>query len=290
MREIIFEDYNQKWCFSIDKIKIILGKDRYRFYRTLKHQLQKEDKSEFEVEIKPELSVKMNNQRIETRSQKLFIVNFDSNFDDEVKLSTKSLFIEYLDSKLKMVDYEDEFIMLNQNIDVLNQSILDDIAVVSDDVKIIFELPKLSYKTLIKNIVSNQLKSDTYSFDFDLTLEEKLNLYLNVMYQLALENNTKTYILIIVVDKLPRNIYEKISLHEISNLSIIIFAHSFGYNVRYEDIYMIGDKSIDLANETDIYDYLIIDKGLTVDLKSANDLMMKLCNPLNETSKLLDLI
>ena len=290
MKEIIIEDYNQKWCFSIEKIKIILGKDRYRFYRTLKHQLQKEDKSEYEIDVKPELLVKMNNQRIETKNQKMFIVDFDSNLDEEVKLSTKSLFIEYLESKLKMIDYDDEFIMLNQSIDVLNQSILEDVSIVSDEVKIIFELPKFSYKTLVKNIVSNQIKSNIYSFDFDLTLEEKLNLYLHVLKDLALENSLKNYMFVILLDHLPRKLYEKIYSQEINNLNIIVFAHSFDYDVKYQDIYLIGDKSIDLANDIDVYDHLVIEKGITVDLKSANDLLIKLCNPLNETSKLLDLI
>lgn len=289
-KEIMLYDYNQNWCFSIDKIKIILGKERYRFFRALKHQFLKEEKSEYETSIDSELSIKVNNQRFDSKNYKLYLVDLNSNIDDEVKLSSKSMFTEFLESKLKAVDYEDEFIMLNQSIDILNQSTLEDISITFNDVKIIFELPKFSFKTLIKSLTSSQLKNDVFSLDYDLSLEEKLELYLNVIESIALENKTRHHTLVLVVDKLPKSIYNKIEQSLPDNLNIILFAHNFEYDVVYKDIFIIGNGSLDLSNDEDIYNHLVIDKGLAVDLDSVINTLIKMCSPLAETSKLLDLV
>lgn len=289
-KEIIISDYNQSWCLYIEKIKIILGKDRYRFYRALKHQYLKEEKSEFEIVSNSETHIKINNQRFDSKLYKLYIIDLNSNMDEEVKLSSKSLFIEYLESKLKCIDYEDEFIMLNQSIEILNQSILEEISILFNEAKIIFELPKYSFKTLIKNMSSAQLKNDVFSLDYDLTVEEKLELYLLIILSIAAENSGRNYILLLVLDKLPRSIYNKIKHVLPSNLNIILFAHNFEYDVDFKDIYIIDKFSLDLANEVDVYNHLVIDRGFEVDLDSVNNTLFKICNPLNETKKLLDLV
>lgn len=289
-KEIIISDYGQSWCLYIDKIKIILGKDRYRFYRALKHQYLKEEKSEYEIELDSEMCIQINNQRFESKSNKLYVIDLNSNLDEELKLSSKSLFVEYLESKLKSIDYEDEFIMLNQSIDILNQSVLEEASISYNDTKIKFELPKFSFKTLIKNMSSIQLKNEIFSLDYDLKFDEKLELYLITISSIALENLSKNYILLLVVDKLPKSIYNKIKQILPNNLNIILFALNFEYDVEFKDIYIIDKFSLDLADDEGVYNHIVIEKGLEADLNSAYDRLVKICNPLNETKKLLDLV
>lgn len=102
-KEIMLYDYNQSWCFSIDKIKIILGKERYRFFRALKHQFLKEEKSEYETSIDSELSIKVNNQRFDSKNYKLYLVDLNSNVDDEVNYQVSQCLLNFLNQNSKQL-------------------------------------------------------------------------------------------------------------------------------------------------------------------------------------------
>jgi len=117
MRKVEISDYEEAWKFSIDRVKIIQGDNKYRLYKSLQHQMMKEDASEYESERNDQLEIKINGQKLDTKINKIYLLNLFTNFDDELKLSARSILVEYLESHLKDVDYQDEFIMLNQSID-----------------------------------------------------------------------------------------------------------------------------------------------------------------------------
>ena len=154
MRKIEISDYEDTWSFSIERVKIVQGENKYRFFKALQHQLLKEDASEYESEQNQRNEMKINGQKYDTKTNKIFVLNPLSNFDEELKLTAKSLLVEYLDSQLKDVDYQDEFIMLNQSIEVINQELYDELSVESFETKLSFCLPSFTLKTLIKNTVA----------------------------------------------------------------------------------------------------------------------------------------
>lgn len=180
MRKIEITDYDDSWIFSIDRLKIIQGEKKYRLYRSLLHQLMKEEISEFESESNLQLEVRINGQKYDLKTNKIYQFGMFSNLDEEVKMSAKSLLVDYLDSQLKDVDYQDEFIMLNQSIEILNQELLDELNIESNDSKLVFRVPAFTLKTLIKNSVSEIYKNELHSNDYDFNIDEKFNVYFNI--------------------------------------------------------------------------------------------------------------
>lgn len=90
MRKIEIMDYEESWTFSIDRLKIIQGEKKYRLYRSLLHQLMKEETSEYESEINTKLEMRINGQEYDVKSNKIYQLGLFSNLDEEVKMSTKS--------------------------------------------------------------------------------------------------------------------------------------------------------------------------------------------------------
>ncbi len=285
MRKIEITDYDDSWVFSIDRLKIIQGEKKYRLYRSLLHQLMKEEVSEFESESKIQLEVKINGQKYDVKTNKIYQFSMFSNLDEEVKMSAKSLLVDYLDSQLKDVDYQDEFIMLNQSIEILNQELLDELSIESNDAKLCFRVPTFTLKSLIKSTVSEIYKNELHSNDYDFNVDDKFNVYFDIWNRIAEKNPSRNYIVLIVLDELIPTVYDKIKSLEINNLQFILFANRLHCNIDYQDVYMIGRMKIDFCDDESIFENLVIEKGFAQDLEDSKKILSDFCIYPRKTTK-----
>lgn len=285
MRKIEITDYDDSWVFSIDRLKIIQGEKKYRLFRSLLHQLMKEEVSEFESESNLQLEIRINGQKYDVKTNKIYQFGMLSNFDEEVKMSAKSLLVDYLDSQLKDVDYQDEFIMLNQSIEILNQELLDELNIESNDSKLVFRVPAFTLKTLIKNTVSEIYKNELHSNDYDFGIDEKFNVYFGIWNRIAQKNPSRNYIVLVALDELIPNMYDKIKKLETTNLQFILFTDRLHCNVDYQDVYMIGKMKIDFCDDESVFENLVIEKGFAQDLEDSRKILSDYCVYPRKTTK-----
>ena len=285
MRKVEISDYEEAWKFSIDRVKIIQGDNKYRLYKSLQHQMMKEDASEYESERNDQLEIKINGQKLDTKINKIYLLNLFTNFDDELKLSARSILVEYLESHLKDVDYQDEFIMLNQSIDLINQGIFEDLCIESNDSKMMFALQPFTLKTLIKSSIAELYKNELHANDYDLTLNEKMILFFTVLNRISLKNQSRNYIVLVVIDELTSIIYEELISSSNANLQYVVFVNDLHCVVNYQDLYVVGKIKMDFSDEESIYENLVIEKGIAQDLEDSKRILSDYCNNPRKTTK-----
>lgn len=187
------------------------------------------------------------------------------------------MLVDYLDSKLKDVDYQDEFIMLNQSIEILNQELLDEMSLESNDTKLVFRIPPFTLKTLIKNTVAETFKNNLHANDYDFSLKDKFDLYLNIWNRIAECNPSRNYIVLIVFEELSTYMYDEIKKSEQSNLQFILFIDRMNCTVDYQDVYMLGKMKIDFSDEESVFENLVIEKGFAQDLEDSRKILADYC-------------
>ena len=193
--------------------------------------------------------------------------------------------LEYLDAQLKDVDYQDVFIMLNQSIELINQELLDEINVESNETRVAFSLQPFTLKSLIKNTIAEIYKNDLHACDFDLKLIEKIRLYLKTMVCIADKNQARHYFVLVVLDEMSPIIYDEIKGINKNNLQLIVFVNLINCIVEYQDIYMIGKLKMDFGDDESIYENLVIEKGIALDLPDSKRILVEYCKNPKGTSR-----
>lgn len=285
MRKIEITDYEESWSFSIDHLKIIQGEKKFRLYRSLFHQLMKEEMSEYESESNVRLDIKVNGQKYDVKTNKIYQFGIFSNLDEEIKMSAKSLLFDYLNSQLKEIDYQDEFIMLNQSIEIINQEVLDEMSLDVDDSKLAFKIPPFTLKTLIKSTVAEIYKNELHAIDYDFDLNEKFSIYFDIWNRIAVRNPSRNYIVLIVIDELTHIMYQNLKKLETSNLQFILFVDRLQCRVDYHDVYMTGKMKIDFSDEESVYGNLVIEEGFAQDLDDSKRILSDYCEYPRKTTK-----
>lgn len=278
MKLIQFEDNEEKWLFGIDKVKYVIGSNsnsKYRLYKMLQHLLNKEDQSDYENENN-NIKCLLNEQRLDLKVWKMYEYSNQSNLNDELKLSSKSLLVEYIESVFKEIDYEEMFIMLNESVKQFNFEFLNNCSLISESIELKLLLDEFTLKSLIKSMTPILLKEEMYANDFDLSNIEKIKLYIRIIDEIAHKNKNKEYLYIIQFEKVDHEFESMIHSIISDNLHILVFTNYISTKINYKDIYCVDRIKLDFAIEEELFQKLIIDCGTSYDIHDLHEMLEKL--------------
>lgn len=292
MNKLEIKDYESEWSINLGKVKIIINRNQehiYRLIRTLEHHFNKDNVSEYE-ESQKDISLKFNEKQINFKEFQLIEVNQNSNVDDELKVGVKSIVYRYLELKLENIEFTDEFNLLNQGFSIMTDEILKEFEVSELDTSINFKLPQLNKKTIIKLIDAYLIKEDCYALDFDLSLNEKIRLLIRLINQVTTLDKEKRYLVILRVNNLNEDIYKAINEVNSDFVNMIIIADQIECSVSVQDVFYVGSNKIDFSDDEDIFQNLVIDMGLFLDVDDAMSSLEIILKNRIETKKLFDLL
>ena len=252
-RKITIKNLNDKIDIIVDKVKLICGDDfesRDKIKKVLINKFNKIGISDF-AEDKHISEVLFDDEPININDFIFFCV--DANYDliQDTKLGSKSLALEYVNSLFDDIEYLDEYQTINNLlVNLLEERIENAEYYIKSNIECM-----LTKKLLVKLIELSFLNDDTTINNYDLTLEERIMVQLNMIKQISLTTK-KNVLLLIECPIVSKTIIDK--LKEFDVLSLVIFDKIV--EDAYDDILILDKVRIDVSDEDALYELCFNDK------------------------------
>lgn len=185
--------------------------------------------------------------------------------NEDKKLTTKSLMLKYLESKLQNQEYFDTI----STIDILLNSLSEE---VNDESMLKIMFNGTNYKQLIK-MLSPYYEDELQKDEFDLSRDELILFQLDLIEYIS-DHNSKYYNIFVFgkLDNLSNKILHKINA--IEKIKLIIFTNCYNDLMDVQNTSLLQDKIIDFADMEQIY-YDLSQKSLqTYTLQEVEQMTM----------------
>ena len=149
-----------------------------------------------------------------------------------------------------------------------------------------FQTGDLEIKQFIKLIKPKLIENDLEKNYFDLTYEELIEYQLNMIYEIA-KDNDKTHI-IIIDTHLTKNLFNKILNINEANIKFIILQNLYNDNIKLADYILINNKILDLADEENINTFIFEELPFHLEPNEINEIFIEYLKN-NKTSKVIEL-
>ncbi len=251
MREIKLYVDNEEISFAIDKHKILYGENYLRKYKIFS-KIEKYFKTKNDDEINSE-DVFLEGDPL-NKNDFLFlkiVSNFD--FEEELKINSKTLIKKYLELKLQNIDYLEELNTLKIMLESLNNNFVSDNLNIECNGKIInFSFDEIDNRELIKllNVDIRNLEYDKISI-YDLDYHDTILLQLNIVENIMKLNEKPIFLLIDCY--LDEYLLNKVLLLNSKDSIILINTNTKHKVERVEDYLLVNNYVFDLFDEVTLY-------------------------------------
>ena len=251
MREIKLYVDNEEISFTIDKHKILYGENYLKKYKIF-NKIEKYFKTKNDNEINSE-DVFLEGDPL-NKNDFLFlkiVSNFD--FEEELKINSKTLIKKYLELKLQNIDYLEELNTLKIMLESLNNNFVSDNLNIECNGKIInFSFDEIDNRELIKllNVDIRNLEYDKISI-YDLDYHDTILLQLNMVENIMKLNEKPIFLLIDCY--LDEYLLNKVLLLNSKDSIILINTNTKHKVERVEDYLLVNNYVFDLFDEVTLY-------------------------------------
>lgn len=256
MNKITVVNNKKRVDIIIDKVKYVVGNDesiKYLLENTFYQYFNKVSNSDYAKENDMNSYILFDEELLNIKDFDFFYVNKSFDLDLDIKLGTKSMCLQYVNSLLNNLEFNETFQTICILLEDLFENIIDEVE--SSDIRPLFNI-KFTIKDLIKLISFEFIKDNDSINNYDLSLEEKLCLQFYMIKKINEESNKKS-IIYVNVPCLTKRIYDLIM--EIGGYKIVTFEYT---------------------NIKDINDILIVNNNLLIDIQDDNSIF-NLCNNYN---------
>lgn len=252
-----------EYQLQIDKVKYCIGNsfhDKYRLKKMLFEFFNGSKGSAYSKQNIGQILLKINEKSINHKEVLFFYVGDNYSIENELKLKSKSLMSEYLETLLS----NDQYIDTIQSINILLESFsteIDDDLITS---KFITYTPKLFLKILLPMFCYEGEQANEYDLSYDQIIIFQLK-----MINYIAENQLKTIICLIEIPELTNAIHD--TIQNMNNCIIIVLLYKYNMLLNINDVIIFDKEIIDLNDEEQLYNYFI-DKNIYT-LKEAKNMM-----------------
>lgn len=245
MNLLTIKNGTNKWNLQMNHVKYIISDSsmNYTLLQAIRLFTSK-DKSEKRTENIISTKMFINEKEIEIKNNMFIEITEMYSLNEDKKLTTKSLMLKYLESKLQNQEYFDTI----STIDILLNSLSEE---VNDEslLKIMFN--GANYKQLIK-MLSPYYEDELQKDEFDLTRDELILFQLDLVEYIS--NHNSKYDNIFVFGKLD-NLSDRILqiINKIQNVKLVIFTNYYNDFMNVQNTALLQDKIIDFADMEQIY-------------------------------------
>lgn len=245
MNLLTIKNGTNKWNLQMNHVKYIISDSsmNYTLLQAIRLFTSK-DKSENRTENNISTKMFINEKEIELKNNMFIEISEMYSLNEDKKLTTKSLMLKYLESKLQNQEYFDTI----STIDILLNSLSEE---VNDESMLKIMFNGANYKQLIK-MLSPYYEAELQKDEFDLTRDELILFQLDLVEYIS--NHNSKYDNIFVFGKLD-NLSDKIlqKINKIENVILMIFTNYYNDLMNVQNTALFQDKIIDLADMEQIY-------------------------------------
>lgn len=242
---------------DINGIKYIMIEDiekREQFKNVFISFFNKEKETEYDLENNITHKIYDEGELLNPKDYSFYYVGDNYDLDQEIKMGTKSLFLNYVDLLLNDIEFTDEYSSFVVSLETLIESINSNLLEYNEyKLNSFFEFNK---KVLIKYISLCLFKDDLSVNMFDLSYYDKIIMQLELIKYVT-KHNSKKNIVLIDLKYYDKFINDKLFLDK---------------NIDY---LIVLNNSFDIEN----YDNIFFDNNLlNVDFLDENSIYMMLCD------------
>ena len=269
MKKVTIKNNNETWIFGVDRLKVIMDFNHsttYSMLKTIEFCMSKSSPSEYQEENQIKQFLEFDDCKID-KSYRLIKVNLWDNFSDNIKLLSKTLMLEYLESCLLNVEIEDSFALLKSYLNQFSEEVLRGFAINFELACINFRINDLTSKMLLKFINAELLLDEISADDIDLSLEEKSMIFIKMIESIASKTSEKTYI--VIFDHLLLNSRIICQMrNSMTNLHFLVLANCSLAGVNLDEVFVSARANLDLGIEEDVYQKCVVEYGLEPDMQN----------------------
>ena len=245
MNLLTIKNGTNKWNLQMNHVKYIISDSsmNYTLLQAIRLFTSK-DKSENRTENNISTKMFINEKEIELKNNMFIEISEMYSLNEDKKLTTKSLMLKYLESKLQNQEYFDTI----STIDILLNSLSEE---VNDESMLKIMFNGANYKQLIK-MLSPYYEDELQKDEFDLTRDELILFQLDLVEYISNHNSKYDNIFIFgKLDNLSDRILQKIN--KIQNVKLMIFTNYYNDLMNIQNAALLQDKIIDFADMEQIY-------------------------------------
>jgi len=245
MNLLTIKNGTNKWNLQMNHVKYIISDSstNYTLLQAIRLFTSK-DKSENRTENNISTKIFINEKEIELKNNLFIEISEMYSLNEDKKLTTKSLMLKYLESKLQNQEYFDTI----STIDILLNSLSEE---VNDESMLKIMFNGANYKQLIK-MLSPYYEDELQKDEFDLTRDELILFQLDLVEYISNHNSKYDNIFIFgKLDNLSDRILQKIN--KIQNVKLMIFTNYYNDLMNIQNAALLQDKIIDFADMEQIY-------------------------------------
>ncbi len=266
MNLLTIKNGTNKWNLQMNHVKYIISDSsmNYTMLQAIRLFTSK-DKSENRTENNISTKIFINEKEIELKNNMFIEISETYSLNEDKKLTTKSLMLKYLESKLQNQEYFDTI----STIDILLNSLSEE---VNDESMLKIMFNGTNYKQLIK-MLSPYYEDELQKDEFDLSRDELILFQLDLIEYIS-DHNSKYYNIFVFgkLDNLSNKILHKINA--IEKIKLIIFTNCYNDLMDVQNTSLLQDKIIDFADMEQIY-YDLSQKSLqTYTLQEVEQMTM----------------
>ena len=248
MNKITFCWNNRKIEFIVDRIKYLpISKiaDYWCLNRCIYKHVNNHPDSEFADESGLPTFIKIDDEKL-SKHDKVYFVNLNFSFDDDIKLGTASLIGGYISSMYKQGKLFDDLSQLNSMLQIIALELSDDdISFIANEVN-----AKLLVKLLRPIMYKDELEISGVDFNYD----DSIIFQLKIIEKIRIDERN---LILIDIPVLTKRINDYINNMLNSSIKIIIFQKS---EIELQGNNMVIN-SLDLENDEEVYERMMINSN-----------------------------
>jgi|GEM_PF-2283101 len=260
--------------FGIGSRKYLFGNDkktRFAIQQTLSQTFSKTKDSEYAMDRGLSRRILINDEAVPLKRYFFHKVTPHFDLSDDLKLKSNSLINRYLSHKLKNIEYTEEFNTLS----LLFRDFADQIDS-GEDMKerlnLEIEMIELNVKNLIKLMQANLVIEEEPVNVYDLCYENLINFQLNIIRSMAEIDYETTYLVYLDIPFMTEAIRSNLVGSQADNLKVIVDTDTKPPNAL-EEILFINEKTLDLANEEELYNHVTLNMPSATNIEETKALI-----------------
>lgn len=268
MKKISIKNLNDKIDIIVNNVKYVCGNDyeaKDKIKKVFINTFNRVSSSEYgENNNKTDLLI--DDEPISLNDYMFFCIDTNFDLNQDIKLGTKSISLEYINSLFDDIEYSDEYQTINTLLmDFIENNIEETDDLIRPNIECV-----LTKKLLIKLIEFRFLYDEFEINNLDLTLEQKIMIQLKMINQISLKTTKKILILVDcpIISKTIKHMLEKLNV-----MSIVLFEKIAREYVP--DLLILDDIRIDTSDENAIFELCNSNKNAYLNIVTMREKLME---------------